>query len=63
MLKWGVLENKTNATSYSNISQLKTTIEEEWNKISGEFILMACKLFQEHVDTITKKKNMVTIFK
>ena len=30
---WGVLENKTNATSYPNIGLLKTTIEEEWIKI------------------------------
>ena len=26
---WGVLENKTNATSYPNIGWLKTAIEEE----------------------------------
>ena len=26
---WGVLENKTNATSHPNISSLKTAIEEE----------------------------------
>ena len=31
---WGVLENKTNATSYPNIGSLKTVIEEEWNKMS-----------------------------
>ena len=31
---WGVLENKTNATSNSNIGSLKTAIEEEWNKMS-----------------------------
>ena len=30
---WGVLENKTNATSHSNIGSLKTAIEEEWNKM------------------------------
>ena len=36
---WGVLENKTNATSHPNIDSLKTPIEEEWNKMPKEFIL------------------------
>ena len=39
---WGILENKTNATFHENIGLCKTTIEEEWNKMSGEFILKAC---------------------
>ena len=39
---WGVLENQTNTTSYPNIGLLKIAIE-EWNKISEEFILKACK--------------------
>ena len=40
---WGVLETKTNATSHPNIGSFnKTAIEEEWNKISEEFILKAC---------------------
>ena len=39
---WGVLENKSIATSYPNIGSLKTAIEEEWNKMSEEFILKAC---------------------
>ena len=39
---WGVLENKTNASSHPNICYLKTAIEEEWNKISEEFISKAC---------------------
>ena len=43
---WGFLENKTNATSHSNIGSLKTTTEEQWNKMSEKFILKACKLFQ-----------------
>ena len=30
---WGILENKTNATPHSNISSLKTAIEDEWNKV------------------------------
>ena len=29
-----VLENKTNATSHSNIGSLETAIEEGWNKMS-----------------------------
>ena len=45
---WCVLENKTNATSHPNIA-------EEWNKMSEEFILKACKLFQSYVDTIMDK--------
>ena len=32
-------------------------IEEEWNKMSEEFFLKACKLFWEHVDTITEKND------
>ena len=52
---WGVLENKTNATSQPNIGSLKTAIEEEWNKMSEEFILKACKLFRKLVDTIVSK--------
>ena len=54
---WGVLENKTNAISHSNIGLLKTAIEEEWNKISEGFLLKACKLFQRRVDTIIEKKK------
>ena len=42
---WGILENKTNATSHPNIGSLMTAVEEEWNKMSKEFILKACKLF------------------
>ncbi len=38
----GLFENKTNATSHPNIDSLKTVIEEEWNKMSEEFILKAC---------------------
>ena len=32
--RWGILENRTNATSHPNIGLLKTAIEEEWNKMS-----------------------------
>ena len=52
-----ILENKINATSHPNIGSFKTAIEEEWNKISGEFILKACKLFWKHVDTIIEKNG------
>ncbi len=54
---WGLLENKTNTTSHSNIGLLKTVIAEEWNKISEEFILKACKSFQRCVDAIIEKKK------
>ena len=54
---WGVLENKTNATSHPNIGSFKTNIEEEWNRMSEEFILKACKSFQRCVDTIIEKKK------
>ena len=54
---WDILENKINAASHPNISSLKTTTEEEWNKMSEEFILKACKLFQRHVDTIIEKNG------
>ena len=46
---WSILENKANPTSQSNIGLLKTAIEEEWNKMSEEFILKAYKSFQRHV--------------
>ena len=52
---WGILENKTNATSNPNIGSLKTAIEEESNEISEEFILKTCKLFKRYVDTIIAK--------
>ena len=53
----GVLENKTNATSHPNIGSLKTAFEEEWSKISEEFILKASKSFRKRVDTIMEKKK------
>ena len=41
---WCVLEKtKQNATSHSNIGSLKIAIKEEWNKMSEEFTLKACK--------------------
>ena len=47
------------AHSHPNIGSLKTAIEEEWNKMSEEFILKACKSFRERVDTIIE--TMVAI--
>ena len=35
-----------------------TTIEEEWNKMSEDFILETSKSFRWSVDTIIKKKGV-----
>ena len=52
----GVLKNKTNATtSHPNIGSLKTATEDARIKMSEEFILLACKSFRRHVDTISEK--------
>ena len=53
---WGVLENKINASSNANIGSLRNAIEEEWNKMSEEFIFKACKLFQRYADSIIERK-------
>ena len=50
-----VLEDKTNANSHLNIGLRMTAIEEEWKKMSEEFILKAGKSFQMRVDTIIEK--------
>ena len=52
---WGILENKTNATSFLNISSVNTVIEETWHKMSEEVILNTCKSFRRRVDTIIEK--------
>ena len=54
---WGVLENKTNATSHPNIGSLKTSIKEEWNKMCEEFILKTCRSFRRCVDIIIEKNG------
>ncbi len=41
---------------HHNMSSLKIAIEEEWNKMSGEFILKACKSFRMRVHTIIEKE-------
>ena len=42
---------------------VKTAFEEEWNKISEEFILKACKSFSRRVDTIIEKKMTAILSK
>ena len=54
---WGVLENKTNAIFHPNVGSFKTAIEADWNIMSDEFILKACKLFRRCVDPIIEKKK------
>ena len=49
---WEDLENKTNATSHQNIGSLKTSIDEEWNRISEEFILKTSKSFRRGINSI-----------
>ena len=56
---WGVLENKSNATSHPDIGSLKTAIEEEWNEMSEEFILKAYKSFWRRVNKILEKKAAI----
>ena len=58
---WSVLENKTNATSHPNIDVFKSAVEEEWNKMSEEFILTVFKSFRRRVDTKIEKKKKVAI--
>ena len=58
---WRVLENKTIATSHSNIVSLKTAIEEEWNKISKEFILKACKSFRKCIKKMAAILSRFTV--
>ena len=48
--------HKPQTTNQPIIGSLKTAIEEEWNKMSKEFILVECKSFHWHVDTIIEKK-------
>ena len=38
-----------------------TAIEEEWNKMSEEFILKGCKSFPRHVNTIIEKKKKMAV--
>ena len=51
------------ASSHANICSLKKATEEEWNKVSGKFILKACKSFWWHVDTIIEKKMAAILSK
>ena len=56
-ITWGILEKKTNATSHPNIGSFTTAIEEEWNKMSVESTLKACKSFRRCANAIIKKKK------
>ena len=47
----------SHATSHPNIGSLKSAIKEEWNKVSEELILKACKSFQMCVNTIIEKNG------
>ena len=49
--------NYLKTTSHSDIGSLKNAIEEEWNKISEEFILKVCKSFWRRFDSIIEKKK------
>ena len=40
-----------------NIGALKIAIEEEWNRMSEEFILKAYKSFRRRVDTMIEKNG------
>ena len=44
----GFLENKTNPTTLPNIGSLKNA--KEWNEMSEDFILKACKSFRIRAD-------------
>ena len=52
-------QNKCNFTS--KIGSVKTAIKEEQNKMSAEFILKKCKLFQRWIDTENNWKKMAAI--
>ena len=43
---WGVLENKTYATSHPNIGSLKTAIGKEWNKTPEELFWSHANYFK-----------------
>ena len=57
---WGILENKTNAIIHPNIYSLNIAFEEEWNKMSEEFILKAYKSFRRRVNIIIEKNKKQT---
>ena len=57
---WGVLENKTNETSYPNIGSLKTAIEWKW-KMSEEFF--ECMQIVSKVGWYNNLKKMVAILR
>ena len=46
-----------NATPDPNIGPFKNSIEKEWNKMSGEFILKACKSFPRFTNKKIEKNG------
>ena len=60
---WSVLENLINTTSHPDIGSLKTAIVKEWNKMSEEFLLKACKSFRRRANIIIKKKAVAILSK
>ena len=57
MLYKAFQKTKQKQVPIQSTGSLKTAIEEEWNKMSEEFILKACKSFQWHVDTRIEKNG------
>ena len=53
VIVWARKQNKYNFPT--KIVSLKTSFEEEWNKISEKLILKSCKSFRSCVDTATEK--------
>ena len=59
----GRFRKQNNYNFPSKYWSLKTAIEEEWNKMSGEFILKVWKSFRWRVDTIIEKKMVAILSK
>jgi len=49
---WGVLEKSVNKTFHLSISSLKTSITEEWSKLSGDFIVTSCQAVRHRVKSV-----------
>ncbi len=54
---WGVLEQTTNKTSHSNISSFKAAIEEEWGKMTKDFVVKSCAAFWCRVEAVIECKG------
>ena len=55
VMLYGVFQKTNQRPLPKNIGLLKTAINEEWNKMSEEFILKACKSLWRCVDTTDEK--------